>query len=155
MKIKHLIPFLFVLALLLFTGCGSKSAEPEFVVADAPSPSYALPAEEKAVPSEPEPAPEPTETPAVPAAQAADVQAVAEMSADIVVASIRRALEAALRELGGASSIAPTGPSPVEVPAPVAPPAAAEAPAIEEEEPEEPEPAVLEVEKKVQPFSCR
>jgi acetyl-CoA synthase len=110
-------------------------------------------AEKEMVEEEPEPAPpapEPEPAPAPPPAatevQPADVQAIAEMSADIVVASIRRALEAALRELGGA-------PPAVEAPAPTAPPPVVEAPVEEEAVVEpEPEPAPSKVEKKVQPM---
>jgi acetyl-CoA synthase len=117
-------------------------------VAPTPEPVAEMPAPEP----EPEPAPQPAAALAAPSVQTADVQAIAEVSADIVVASIRRALEAALRELGGAPSIAPTAPAVVEAPAPAAPPAVAEAPAIEKEVAEEPEPAPLKVEKKVQPM---
>jgi acetyl-CoA synthase len=73
---------------------------------------------------EPEPEPEPAPTPA-PAALPADasVDAIVQATADVVMGSIRRALEAALVELGGAPPTAPTRPTapaatPVAVPAP-------------------------------------
>jgi acetyl-CoA synthase len=82
-------------------------------------------AEAEAVPA---PAPAPA-APQVPVS--ADVQQIAEISAGIVLGSIRRALEAALRELGGtvpaaAAPGAPAAPAPapaVEAPPAVAPPA--------------------------------
>jgi acetyl-CoA synthase len=97
-----------------------------------PEPTPAPPepvAEKEPEPVTPVPAPEPAAAPvaaprtAVPAE--ADVQTIAQMSADIVIGSFRRALEAALRELGGvapAVPAAPTTPPPVAAaPAPVAP----------------------------------
>lgn len=117
---------------------------PEPVAEAKPAPE---PVAEKAPePSEPEPvAPEPVSEPApspmlsakVPAD--VDVQAIAQMSADIVVGSFRRALEAALRELGGAAPVAPPS-----VEAPVvreAQPPAPAAPVVEKEVVAEPEPA--------------
>ena len=66
---------------------------------------------------EPAPAPEPVAAPApapapspAPVAQLpvdADAQAIVQASADVVLGSIRRALEAALRELGGTVPAAP------------------------------------------------
>ncbi len=87
------------------------------------------------------PTPEPEAVPAVPKApvvpqvadaarmaavqaEGADVQQIAQISAGIVVDSFRRALEAALRELGGtvpAAPMADAGPAPMAVSAPVAP----------------------------------
>jgi acetyl-CoA synthase len=86
--------------------------------------------EVKPVPA-PEPVPVPAPAPAVPQVPvSADVQQIAQISAGIVVASFRRALEAALRELGGtvpAAPGAPVAPAPVAgppVPAVEAPPVA-------------------------------
>jgi acetyl-CoA decarbonylase/synthase complex subunit delta len=117
-------------------------AEPEPALAPVPPPE---PVAEKVPELEPEPEPEPAPT-AAPAAALpadADVQTIAQMSADIVVGSFRRALEAALRELGGT---VPAAPAPVaDAPVPVAPP-------VEEEVIEILEPvAPPKVEKKVQP----
>jgi len=67
----------------------------------------------------PPPAPAPVVVPGVPVS--ADVQQIAQISAGIVVDSFRRALEAALRELGGTVPAAPAMPV-----APVAAPAAPE-----------------------------
>jgi acetyl-CoA synthase len=121
---------------------------PEPVAEAKPAPE---PVAEKAPePSKPEPmAPEPVSEPvpsATPSAEVPadiDVQAIAQMSADIVVDSFRRALEAALRELGGA---APVAPPPVEAPVvrEAQPPAPA-APVVEKEIVAEPEPAALPV----------
>ncbi len=71
----------------------------------------------------PPPAPAPVAVPEVPVS--ADVQQIAQISAGIVIDSFRRALEAALRELGGVVPAVPvpTAPPPVaEAPAPAAPP---------------------------------
>jgi len=70
----------------------------------------------------PVPAPAPVAVPQV--LVSADVQQIAQISAGIVVDSFRRALEAALRELGG---VVPTAPA--AMPLPMAPPPVAEAPA--------------------------
>jgi acetyl-CoA synthase len=88
---------------------------------------------------EPEPESEPALVAPTPAAAPADVdvQTIAQMSANIVVDSFRRALEAALRELGGTASAVPSA-SIAEAPAPVAPPAP-------EAIVEVPEPKVVEV----------
>ena len=79
--------------------------EPEVKAAPAPEPVA--------------PAPAPVAAPVLPAE--ADVQAIVQASADIVMGSIRRALEAALRELGGtvpAAPVAPVAPvAPLAVPA--------------------------------------
>jgi CO dehydrogenase/CO-methylating acetyl-CoA synthase complex beta subunit/CO dehydrogenase/acetyl-CoA synthase delta subunit len=113
---------------------------PEPVAEKEPEPE---PAPEPVAEKEPEPKPEPKPTaPAKPAVKApveADATAIAQMSADIVVGQIRRALEAALRELGGTPPPVQEAPAAsaaaVEAPAPVAPPV------VEEEEVAEPEPA--------------
>jgi acetyl-CoA synthase len=112
------------------------------------------PAAEKPEPTKPAPEPEPA--PPAPAAKPAalaepkvtmeaDIQAIAQMSADIVTSNIRRALEAALRELGGtvtAPTPAPTAAAPAaETKAPVAAP-------VEEEKVEE-TPAPVKVEKRI------
>jgi acetyl-CoA synthase len=109
---------------------------PEPVAEKGPEPK---PAPEPVAEKEPEPKPEPKPAaPAKPAAKApveGDAAAIAQMSADIVVGQIRRALEAALRELGGTAPPVQEAPAAaVEAPAPVAPPV------VEEEEVEEPEP---------------
>ena len=89
------------------TGIGMP-AKPEPVaveVAPAPAPGAGAP---EAVPA---PAPAP---PAVQVPAGADVQQIAQVSADIVIASFRRALEAALRELGGTAPEVPVvAPSPI------------------------------------------
>ena len=82
------------------------------VVEEAPKPAPA-----------PTPPPTPVPAPAAPAAPptlpaGADAQAIVQASAEIVLGSIRRALEAALRELGGEVPAAPTAPPPTtEAPA--------------------------------------
>jgi acetyl-CoA decarbonylase/synthase complex subunit delta len=76
-------------------------------------------APEPVAPPAPAPAPAPVAVPGVPVS--ADVQQIAQISAGIVVDSFRRALEAALRELGGTVPAAPAMPV-----APVAAPAAPE-----------------------------
>jgi acetyl-CoA synthase len=129
---------------------------PEPVAEAKPAPE---PVAEKAPePSEPEPmAPEPVSEPALSPTSSAkvpadvDVQAIAQMSADIIVGSFRRALEAALRELGGA---APVAPPPVEAPVvrEARPPAPA-APVVEKVIVAEPEPAAPPVvEREVAPI---
>ncbi|MCK4316705.1 MAG: hypothetical protein KAX24_13135, partial [Anaerolineae bacterium] len=93
--------------------------EPEPVVAEAepePAPEPAAP------PPAPAPAPAPVAVPEVPVS--ADVQQIAQISAGIVVDSFRRALEAALRELGGTVPAVPV--APVAPVAPVVAPAASE-----------------------------
>ena len=86
-------------------------------------------------------APPPVAPPPAPAAPAvpvgADIQQIAQISAGIVMDSIRRALEAALRELGVAVPVAPAAPAappvtPPPPPAPVEPvaPVAEEAPVV-------------------------
>jgi acetyl-CoA synthase len=77
------------------------AAEPEAKIEAAPEPE-----------PEPEPAPTPTPTPTpapAPAALPADasVEAIVQATADVVMSSIRRALEAALVELGGTPPTAP------------------------------------------------
>jgi CO dehydrogenase/CO-methylating acetyl-CoA synthase complex beta subunit/CO dehydrogenase/acetyl-CoA synthase delta subunit len=87
----------------------------EPVVAKAPL----VPAPAPAAPP-PAPAPAPVAVPGLPAG--ADAQAIVQASADVVLGSIRRALEAALRELGGtvpapaapAVTVAPVAPARVE-----------------------------------------
>jgi CO dehydrogenase/CO-methylating acetyl-CoA synthase complex beta subunit/CO dehydrogenase/acetyl-CoA synthase delta subunit len=107
----------------------------------------AAPAAAPVAVSEPEaPVPAPTPEPAAPVAEVepvepvapvpaapadASVQAIAQMSANIVLDQIRGALAAALGQLGGA---APVAPAPVAPVAPVAP----EAPVVETVEPEAP-----------------
>ena len=120
-------------------------------------PVSAPPAPEPIAEKEPEPievAPEPEPEPAPPVAPpaavptGADIQTIAQMSADIVTGSIRRALEAALRELGGTVA-APEAAQPVaEAPAPVAEVPAPVAPPVEAPEPVAPP----VVEKKAQPL---
>jgi len=104
-----------------------RPAEREEVV-EAPEPTVAevepAPVPEPAAP--PTPAPPPAPIPQLPAD--ADVQAIVQASSEIVLSSIRRALEAALRELGGTVP-APAMPVAPTVPAPVAEPTA---PAVEE-----------------------
>jgi acetyl-CoA synthase len=101
--------------------------------------------EEVAPEPEPVPAPEPPVPAVTQVPMTLDVQAVAQMTADIVLAKMQKALIAALGELGGVAPVvekpsapAPPPPSAVEVAAPpkvaeptveVAPPAEAEAPA--------------------------
>ncbi|MBN1811815.1 MAG: CO dehydrogenase/CO-methylating acetyl-CoA synthase complex subunit beta, partial [Anaerolineae bacterium] len=87
-----------------------------------PAPVAAAPA------PEPKPAPEPVPTPA-PAVLPADasVDAIVQATAQVVMGSIRRALEAALVELGGAPPSAPAAPV-----APTAPAAAPAAPVAKE-----------------------
>jgi len=122
--------------------------EPEEV--EAPEPVAPEPAVAQAEPAPVAPPTPETAPPQVPApdarsmsaaagaagmAEAVDVQQVAQISADIVLGSFRRALEAALRELGGTVPAAPAAPAPaaaagaveavapaVEVPEIVAPP---------------------------------
>jgi len=72
----------------------------------------------------PAPAPAPVVVPGVPVS--ADVQQIAQISAGIVIDSFRRALEAALRELGGTVPAAPAAPVVPVVPVPVAEPVAPE-----------------------------
>jgi len=72
----------------------------------------------------PAPAPAPVAVPEVPVS--ADVQLIAQISAGIVVDSFRRALEAALRELGGTVPAAPVAPVVPVVRVPVAEPVAPE-----------------------------
>jgi CO dehydrogenase/CO-methylating acetyl-CoA synthase complex beta subunit/CO dehydrogenase/acetyl-CoA synthase delta subunit len=83
--------------------------------APAPAPVAAAPA--------PAPAPTPTPAPAPPALPAdASMEAIVQATANVVMASIRRALEAALVELGGAPPTVPVAPAaPVAAPAPAAP----------------------------------
>jgi acetyl-CoA synthase len=127
---------------------GREPAPAELVAEKAPEPVAPAPEPEpEPAPAAPEPvaekAPEPE--PAPPAPVSADVQAIAQMSADIVVSQIRGALEAALRELGGTVPAAPAAPSVAEAPAPVAPPV--------EKEIKEPAPAAPpEVAKKTKPM---
>jgi len=128
--------------------------------AAAPEPVAAAPVAEKAPEPEPEPEPAPDlrlrsgqAAPAAPQAVAptsADVQAIAEMSAGIIVGSIRRALEAALRELGG--TVPPTGAAaPAAVPAPSAP-AAPVAPVAKEAVEEAKEKVEAEAAREVKPL---
>ena len=96
----------------------------------APKPEPAAPAPE-AKPVAPAPVPEPAAS--LPQVAPGDVQAIAQMSADIVLDRIRSALEAAIGALGGTVPAAPSRPALAQVPAPVvkaAPP-----------EPEAPSPA--------------
>jgi CO dehydrogenase/acetyl-CoA synthase delta subunit len=72
----------------------------------------------------------------------ADVQQIAQISAGIVVASFRRALEAALQELGGTVPAAPVAPVVPSVPAPPVPVV----------EPVAPEVAVPSAKKRVRPI---
>jgi len=101
-----------------------------------PAPAPKLAAEKAPEPASAPPAAPPSPPPAAPAG--ADVQTIAQMSADIVIGSFRRALEAALRELGGTVPTAPAAPV-VKAPA---------APAVEEKAPEPAAPP----QKKVQPM---
>jgi acetyl-CoA decarbonylase/synthase complex subunit delta len=102
-----------------------KVEEPEVVVVKVkePEPTIAkvepepAPAPEPVAP--PAPAPAPVAVPEVPVS--ADVQQIAQISAGIVVASFRRALEAALQELGGTVPAAPMAPVVPSVPAPPVP----------------------------------
>jgi acetyl-CoA synthase len=92
------------------------AAEPEAAVAAEPEPK-------------PEPAPTPAPTPAPAAATLpadASVDAIVQATANVVMGSIRRALEAALVELGGAPS-----PAPAVAPVATAVPAVAAAPEAE------------------------
>jgi acetyl-CoA synthase len=88
---------------------------PEPVAAPAPLPREPEPAAPAPAPVAPAP-----REPEAPVPAGADVQTIAQMSADIVVISIRRALEAALRELGGT---VPAPPPMAEAPTVIAPPA--------------------------------
>ncbi len=93
---------------------------------EAPKPApAAAPAPAPAPATAPAPVPAPAVAPQVPVS--GDVQQIAQLSAEIVLGSFRRALESALRELGGTVPVAPvtltapTAPiSPVAVAAPVA-----------------------------------
>jgi acetyl-CoA synthase len=132
---------------------GREPAPAELVAERAPEPVAPAPEPElEPTPAAPEPvaekAPEPVAPEPAPAPQApvsADVQAIAQMSADIVVSKIRGALEAALREMGGTVPAAPAAPAVAKVPAPVAPPVAKEV--------KEPAPAAPpEIEKKAKPM---
>jgi acetyl-CoA decarbonylase/synthase complex subunit delta len=77
----------------------------------------------------PAPAPAPVVVPGVPVS--ADVQQIAQISAGIVIDGFRRALEAALRELGGTVPVRPPGPPEAEGRvAPVAPVVKPTAPVI-------------------------
>jgi acetyl-CoA synthase len=89
-------------------------AEPAPTPAPAPVAAAAAPA------PAPTPAPVPAPAPA-PAALPADasVEAIVQATAEVVMGSIRRALEAALAELGGAPPAVPV--APVAAPAPAAP----------------------------------
>jgi acetyl-CoA decarbonylase/synthase complex subunit delta len=108
----------------------------EAPAAPKPKPAPAAPKPEPA--PEPEPAPvaqaapepEPAPAPQVEVPAGADAQAVADAAAQVVLGSIRRALEAALHELGGPAPSTPAAPaqaSAAPAPAPVA-----EAPAAPE-----------------------
>ncbi len=96
---------------------------PEVEVEEAPAP------EPEPVEAEPEPepvaaAPEPEPAPAAPRVQVeGDAEELVQATADVVLGSIRRALQAALHELGGPAPTAPAAPR-----APVAPPPPVEAP---------------------------
>jgi len=99
----------------------------EKVEVEAPEVAEEAPEEEvkvpEHVPAEVEAAPEPVAPPPAPqVAVGVDVQQIAQMSAEIVLSSIRRALEAALRELGGAVPVVEAPPPPVERPPVEAPP---------------------------------
>jgi acetyl-CoA decarbonylase/synthase complex subunit delta len=101
-----------------------EAVAPKPVAPEAGAPEAGAP---EAGGAEPAPAPAPAPVPAARGLPAgADVQQIAQVSAEIVIASFRRALEAALRELGGAAPdvrvravpevpIAPAAPA-VEVP---------------------------------------
>jgi acetyl-CoA decarbonylase/synthase complex subunit delta len=108
----------------------AEAAPEEPVVAEAePAPAPA-PAPEPAAPA---PAPASIPAPAVPQVPvSADVQQLAEVTAEIVIDRFRSALVAALRELGGAVPAVPGAPVAPAAPAPVVgPPApAAEAPPV-------------------------
>jgi acetyl-CoA synthase len=86
---------------------------------EAPPPSPPAPAAAPPPPPAPAPAALSVSAPAQPLPAGLDMQAIAQASAEIVLGSIRRALEAALRELGGAVPVVPPAPPP---PVPVAPP---------------------------------
>jgi len=113
-----------------------EAPEPEEVKAPEPVAPEPAVAQAEAAPVAP-PTPE-TAPPQVPVG--ADVQQIAQISADIVLGSFRRALEAALRELGGTVPAAPAAPAPagaveavapaVEVPEIVAPPVKRARPAV-------------------------
>jgi acetyl-CoA synthase len=131
--------------------------KPEPVAEKPPEPKVEKkpePVAEKA----PEPAPVEKAPEAAPPAEApkqvpvqGDMQAVAQMSADIVVGQIRRALEAALRELGGTVPAAPAA-QPAQAPAPATPQAEAPAPPAEKQEVAAPAlEAPPKVEKKAKP----
>ena len=83
---------------------------------------------------EPEPVAPPAPAPAAPAVPVSgDVQQIAQISAGIVMDSIRRALAAALQELGVAVPAAPVAPvAPPVTPPPAAAPVEPVAPAVEE-----------------------
>jgi acetyl-CoA synthase len=100
---------------------------PEPVVEPEPEPVAAAPEPAPAPAPVAGPAPAPAPVPAVQLPADADVQAIVQASADAVLGSIRRALEAALRELGGTVPVTPAAPA-----APVAPVAAVEAPPVAE-----------------------
>ena len=88
--------------------------EPAVAEVEVPEPVTApeRPASVEAEPVVAEAAPVPAPAPAAPTVPVtADVQQVAEVSAGIVVGAIRRALEAALRELGGTVPVAPVAPA--------------------------------------------
>jgi acetyl-CoA decarbonylase/synthase complex subunit delta len=121
-----------------------KVEEPEVVVVKEPEPAIAKVEPEPAPTPEPvapppAPAPPPVAVPEVPVS--ADVQQIAQISAGIVVASFRRALEAALQELGGTVPAAPVAPVVPSVPAPPVPVV----------EPAAPEVAVPSAKKRVRP----
>ncbi len=82
-----------------------EAGEPKAVAPEVVAPEVVAPEPVAPEPVAPEPAPAPAPAP-VPTARrlpaGADVQQIAQVSAEIVIASFRRALEAALRELGGA-----------------------------------------------------
>jgi acetyl-CoA synthase len=109
----------------------AKAEEPEVEEVEEPEP--VAKAEVEPVP-EPEPVAPAPPVPEVPVS--ADVQQIAQISAGIVIQSFRRALGAALQELGGTVPAAPVAPAPqveipaVEVPEVAAPPVTRVRPAV-------------------------
>ncbi len=92
---------------------GAPAAEPEAIAEPEPE-AAPVEAPKPAVAAAPTPAPKPAAAPQLPAD--ADAQAIVQASADIVLGSIRRALGAALRELGGEvpAAAVPTTPPSIE-----------------------------------------
>jgi len=107
--------------------------KPEPVVAVEPEPVVAEAPPEPVAP--PPPAPVPVAAPALPAG--ADTAAIVQATSEVVLDSIRRALAAALVELGGTAPTLPAAPAVPAAPAPVAAPAVA-VPVVKKERPKTP-----------------